>query len=263
MPNPLLYTTKGDQLVSLLEGPDSSLDIDENGKASASITYTVKRAFAMFAIMRVTRHPEFTMLVKKTVSVQFEEPDWAKVTIKFEGVVTPESEVEPGVVRRYSVQGTTGAEPIETHENFAEFGGKPKPGTEGPNEKGAVFDKDGTFKGFAVQDLDNGIDYYGSDDNENMAGVKSYLAPSVTYSEIRTYNGAARSELSMSLPNLGKIDTPPASPLLPDIGSRQWLLVSYDAEEQGDGVQVKKSWRASGPRGWNAQVYSGESIPTP
>lgn len=257
MSNPLYYTTKGDQLVSLVEMEDSTLDIDENGQATAKVSYRIKRQFALFAALRVSRHPDYAMLVRKSLTIQNEAPDWAVVTIKFEGVATPESQTEAGIIRKYSVQGTTGTEPIETHENFSTFGGKPPAGKKGTNDKGATFDETGAFKGFAVEDVDNGIDYYGGDANRNMAGVKSYLAPSVVYTEIRTYNGAARAALTFSLPNLGKIDVPPSSPLLPSLDAgRDWLLVSFDAEEVGDGVQIKRSWRASGPRGWNQNIYA-------
>ena len=257
MPNPSLYATHGDQLVSLNETEDATLDIDENGHAVAKVSYRVKQAYALFAALRVSRHPLYAMLVRKTVSIQHEAPDWAVVSIKFEGVATPESQIEAGVLRKYSVQGTTGTEPIETHENFAAFGGSPPAGKKGTNDKGATFDETGIFKGFAVEDVDNGVDYYGGDATRNMAGIRSFLAPSVVYTEIRTYNGAARATLSFSLPNLGKIDTPPASALLPNLDpGRNWLLISFDAEEIGDGVQIKRSWRASGPRGWNANVYA-------
>src|SRR6185503_10583493 len=205
----VLYITVGNQLTTLIEGPDSSLDLDENGKVTAIVNYKTKRQMALIVALRSARHPDYPMLVRKTINIQFEPPDWANVSVKFEGAVTSSAETEPGVKKTYSISGTTGNEPIETHEQFPTFGGKPPTGKKGTNDKGATFDDAGKFTGFAVQDIDNDLDYYGTDPNLNLAGVRSYLAPGVIYTETATYNGAGRADAPSNLDNLGKIDTPP------------------------------------------------------
>lgn len=256
----LEYVTVGNQLTALEETPDSNINIDENGKCTAVMVFNIKRAQALLAALQITRHPQLQSLVRTTIRVQNQPPDWARVEIGFSGVVI-NSETEPGIRTTYSLQGSSGSEPIETHPDFADFGGTPPQGMKGTNDKGATFDETGRFVGFATQDTDKGIDYYGSSPEDNLAGVRSYLAPSVIYTEIKTYNGQARSSVNSSFPLLGKIDTPPSSPLLPSTpGGMNWLLISYEAEDIGTGTQVRRSWRLSGPNGWNPAIYSPSSI---
>ena len=151
----------------------------------------------------------------------------------------------------------TGAEPVETHPDFTEIFGKVPMGKKGTNEQGATFDEVGKFVGFAFADEDN--PYYGEDPASNMAGVRSYLAPSVVYTETATYSADTRSQADLSLATVGKITDPPPSDLLPNTSEGQnWLQTGLSADQQGEGLQVRRSFRASGPLGWNPTLYGGE-----
>lgn len=256
------YTLQGNQLQQLEEQVDSSISIDENLVAVATVTFKVKWNRALALSLQQSRHPEFPSLIRDKVDIKREAPDWALVTINYKGVVSTGTG-DDRIVKRYSLQAATASEPIETHEDFEVFGGKPIKGKGKTNAKGAVFDDKGKFTGFAMQDLEATppLDYYGEDPNHNLAGTRSYLSPGAVYVETTTYNEEAANGGStnavLDLKRLGKIDTPPDSKLLPSISgsARSWLLIAVTATETGNGLQVVRKWKISGRRGWNKKVY--------
>ncbi len=252
------YTLVGDQLTTLLESEDSTLTGDGEGVQKAIVTYRGLWPNAVNQVQDITVHPDFPDLLRSTFSAKRVSPEQALITINFEGVVITS---EGGIVRKYSLDGSTGTEPIETHPEFAVFGGAPFAGVAGPNNSGAVYDKDGTFKGFAVEPP--GIIYY-ADLNRTRAGVKSFLAPGAIYSEKTTYSSSSIPTAGvLNLTKLGKIDIPPASRLLPEPasvppkvgGDFTWLLIKHVASEAGDGLQVDRAWRLSGEAGWDIDIY--------
>lgn len=254
MATSVLWKTVGNQLFTLVEGPESSVSIDDKGHTTAVMNFTTRRLGALHLAMAQLRHPYIPALMRNGIDINYVAPDWAEVAISYEGIVlTPET--EPGISVKYELQATTGDAPIETHEEFPKFGGRPVSGSKVANNKGAIFDETGKFVAFAVQDP-KGKKYY-KDANSDMAGVKSYLMPSVIYTEVKTYNSTARGNLQFSLEKLGKISSPPRSAMLPGLpGAMDWLLIGYDASDSGEGLTVKRSWRASGYRGWNQVIYA-------
>lgn len=252
------YTLRGNQLQQLEETVDSSIDIDEDNQAKASVTFLCKWELAVTRALQNVRHPEYPALIRKTVKISREEAMMAKVVIGYEGILS-ENDQEDSVVKTYSVQGVAGAEPIESHPRFKEFAGSVPRGSAGTTSKGASYDEKGNFLNFAVQDLeaDPPLDYYGDDPAKVLSGTKSYLAPSVTYKESVTYNKSARGGGDLNLADLGKITQPPSSALLPKTkGDQNWILVSLSSGEVGDGLKIDREWRASGERGWNPTLYS-------
>lgn len=248
-------TLQGNQLYAILESEESEVSVDETNNARAKVTYTGRWPDAATLALSVNVHPEFTALIRKGFSVQRVSPKLAKVVIEFEGVVNEEGDEEPAIYTRYTLNGTTSSEPIETHPKFPDFGGEPETqGTKDTNSKGAMFDELGRFLGFAIDTDDNG--YY-VDANRNKAGVKSYLGPGFVYSEEATYNRLAVETIALNMNNLGNIDTPPNSNILPSVKApRDWILIGAEITDAGEGVVFKRSWRLSGKRGWDKDIYT-------
>lgn len=247
------YTLNGNQLTALLESVESNINQDINGLRKATVTFTGIWPEAVDQAGFIDTHPDFPALLRTTFSVTKQPPNFAKVTINFEGIIITVGE---GIIRTYQLNGTTNTEPIETHPRFAEFAGAPNPGAEGPNNKGAVFDKNGAFKGFAVAGPAP-TNYY-PDVNRDKSGVKSFLSPSVIYAEKRTFNAASIPGPGiLEVANLGLIRVPPNSSILPEPGGAfTWILITLSASESGDGLQVDRSWRLSGKNGWDVDIYT-------
>lgn len=145
------------------------------------------------------------------------------------------------------VSASTTTEPIDTHPEFEEFAGnKDEPKNE------AIFNDDGTFKAFKVHPS------CPRPRKNNKAGIKSYLAPSMTYEII--------AELGSPNNNTGEIGEITSSPdahapaglnslSVPKIGKRDWLVIGIDEQPFGKGVRETIKWRLSGRRKWNEDIY--------
>lgn len=220
----------------LLEGVDATIELNDFGIASASLTYTSKWAGAVGLVAGIVRHPTYPFLVRKSANITREEADSAKIVIKFEGIPP---EVVEASKKYYSVDVTTATEPIESHPDFKDKIG----GTPAAPLFNAEFDEKGKFKGFPVVLED------GTTDNPK-AGMKSYLAPGVIYQEEYLADS-----IGAVLDDVGKIDTPPSSILKPAAPGRTWLFIGGSARQSGDGIRVTRRWRLSGPRTWDTDVY--------
>lgn len=251
------YTLVGNQLTALLESEDSDYKQDKTGVCSASVKYTGKWPGAVTQASAITRHPDFPYLVRESFSVTRVSPLLAEVTMEFRGVENGEHSAP---AKRYKTKMATSQEPIETHPDFAAFGGLPKEGG-GTNDKGAMFDEKMKFTGFAVEDtVADPPKFTYPSANQNKAGVRAYLAKGLTFTETITFNENQRTQATAVLDNIceygGRVDPPSSSWLLPTpSGAENWLLVDGDVEEVGDGVKVTRTWRLSGPRGWDQDIY--------
>jgi hypothetical protein len=164
-----------------------------------------------------------------------------EVTLIYQGV--PQN--AKNKVARVSASTTT--EPIDTHPEFKEFGGD----KEEPNNE-AIFNDDGTFKAFKVHPS------CPRPKNNNKAGIKSYLAPSMTY-EIIAELGSPNNNNG----EIGEITTTPDSHQpaglnslsVPKIGKRNWLVIGIDEQPFGKGARQTTKWRLSGRRKWNRDIY--------
>lgn len=145
------------------------------------------------------------------------------------------------------VSASTTTEPIDTHPEFEEFAGT----KDGPKNE-AIFNDDGTFKAFKIHPS------CPRPKNNNKAGIKSYLAPSMTY-EIVAELGSP----SNNTDEIGTIDNSPdahapagqSSLTVPKIGKRDWLVIGVDEQPFGKGVKATTKWRLSGRRKWNKDIY--------
>ena len=154
----------------------------------------------------------------------------------------------------YSVSGSTSTEPIETHPNFIGMAGNP---LKAPWKNGAEFIKSGQkdagkFLGFRTKEEDGSLVV------NKKSGVKNYLEGGMIFRQVKTYSSASSgSSLRANMKNLGYIDTPPNVSDFVDIDSgRDWLLITCNIEEVGDGLTVTMEWRLSGRNGWDIDIYT-------
>lgn len=228
--------------------PDETLELDaRTGNDVARMSFECEWDNAITVARSYPTYPSQPQLKISKGVIERIEGARAKVTLTFEGVGTLGTSGTVDDTRVYSLEGTLATEPIETHEDFDTFGGT----FNSPNTtNGAHFADDGTgaFLGF----------YGGSVPSANKnckRGVTSYLAPALVYSENITVGHGSISSSRVSINKLGKIDSPPSSSVLPEVGSRTWLLASVSVENVGSGARSTRSWRLSGPRGWDTDIY--------
>ena len=149
----------------------------------------------------------------------------------------------------YTITGSTSQEPIGTHPMFGPDGDYTIEADEWKKWKLWEADpKDPDLDGWKPDsdDASDGMKKYYAYRNR---GVDDYLLGTVT---MRV------TEEGQSQPNLdgiGRIETPPGAPGLPD--NRNWLLVGIDAERVGTSSwKVTREYRASGAGGWDPEIYS-------
>lgn len=154
-----------------------------------------------------------------------------------------------GTGTELTISAALSQEPIDTHPDFEEFAGNPdKP------KNGAEFNDDKTFKGFRVD-----VECPKEEEN-NKAGVKSYLVPSIVCEA--TEQLASKSNLNLG--EIGKIKSkvpkhnPPGSNKSsspPTFSKRDWLIVGEAVEGVGKQMIKKTKYRLSGEGKWNEDIY--------
>ena len=255
MANSDIIWHNGSHLAELLEDVPATIEFDEFGIGSATLNYQCMYNRSVLLTTGLRRHPDFPWLRRKKATIRREEAGLARVSVNFEGIPPEGSEGTTGAEQPdpvYSIRGSLSSEPIETHPDFTVFAGKWNDDSTWVN--GAEFygeedgDKQGQFKGFS---------HLLDDDVPNpKAGLKTYLEPSIVLSEVRVFSGAFIESEQINLEQLGNIDSVPNSSYLPQVYSdRNWLLISCDVSQVGEGVRRSLSWRLSGRRKWDADVY--------
>ena len=175
-------------------------------------------------------HPRWTFLeMDKRTITRREDGTWDIVGDYFGVQGTP--------APIYSLDISTGQEPLETHPDFAGiaglYGPPPTPGT---TSKGAVFDEDGMFVGFKTGEF---------------VGVKAYLNASSVWRETRVSKSRPSSG---ELNGIGRIDSPNGNPPTPS--GRNWLFGSISYEQKARTFTIRREWLLSGPDGWNSTLYN-------
>ncbi len=218
---------------------------DENGIAQGSVAYTIGASSAVSSALAMDSHPDYKYLKRVSGSVTFIEANMAEVRIDFEGV-DPANDGQ--VVTTFKASMST--EPIDTHPTFAEWSKKFAP----------IMNEDGSFKKF-----DTKVEVNGEQVDNPKAGIRSYLDPTVTYQQTKTFATAKKEELHAALANIGFIDDgfytgqgipEPPTPEGDDGKKRNWLLISGNYEEIGDGGKITKVWKLSGRRQWDEALYT-------
>lgn len=237
---------EGTQLVgTLIESPEAELIIDKSGVAGATLNFMSDFDGVEGLIRQRSRHPDFGWLLLKEARVRREEANACKVRITYEGVS------DDGIVRlggsggsnpRYSLKGSTSTSPIETNPNFETVAG-----TAEDEKDGVEWDDKGNFEKFTT---------YLSDGSKNRkAGTTQWLQPGLIYEETVTLHN--KTGVKALVKELGRISDPPKSAVLPtDLGNRNWLMADATAKQVGDGVELTRRWKLSGPNGWDEDWYS-------
>jgi len=244
----------GKSLATLLEDVPSSINYDDEGVVGAALNYTVEWEAAPSLVGALLYHPDFPFLKREDATIERMEAGWAKVSVTFKGI-DPNTEDGP----TYSMRGSTGSEPIETHPDFATFAGKWFDATTWVN--GAEFvkkgDKDqGKFLGFRA--LEEGAGGGDAPAFNPKGGIRSYLEGGLLFKETELFSKekagqAQRADMAL----LGFIDVPPEVETFVDLEEeRTWLLITCSIEEVGDGLKVTREWRCSGRNGWDPDLYS-------
>lgn len=257
MPASDIIYINGDVLATLLEDVPATIDFDEEGIAGAQLNYTVLWEFAPALVSVLKEHPDYSWLIRKKARVTREEACLAKVSVDFEGIPPTEEEEEgegpTPTETDYSLDGSTSSDPIETNKNFPTFAGTWDNPLNGAvfvpaNSEEPISATNYKFKEFAVVEPQPA---------HPKTGVTTYETFGVVYTETRTFAEANLVSIALGLNQLGKISTPPPSNYLPPVEApRNWLLNSAKITRIGVGMKVSRSWKLSGPNGWDPDIYA-------
>ena len=232
---------------ALTEDQKQDVEVDSWGVASGTLYYWGPFPLAVGFMVGLVNHPDYPWLYRKKGTVSRSAGDYADVRITFEGV-PPETEQYS-----YRTTGATSTEPIETNPNFSTLVGSVTRG-QLTGLLGSTFDAQGKFLGFT--------DYTNADMGAKKVGIKSYLAGSLNYEQTLITGNLGDSDSVFS--NLGYIDSPDSSNVLPHItDTRNWLLASGSAEQIGiyalgaTGGKISKQWKLSAAaKPWDSDFYS-------
>lgn len=83
-------------------------------------------------------------------------------------------------------------------------------------------------------------------------GVKTFMMPTVTYTETTTGESPVTKE---QLAKLGKISNPRGTPPTLPTDDYNWMLTGASQEQRGTIYQTTFEWTMSGAIGWNADLY--------
>lgn len=217
---------------------------DENGVAEGSIVYRIGASSAVQSATDTKSHPDYSYLKRVSGAVTFLEGDMAEVTIEFSGI----DPANDGQVTS-TFKATSTNEPIDTHPTFNDWADK----------FGVITNEDGSFKKF-----DSKLTVDGQEVDNPKAGIMAYLDPSVTFEQTKTFAKADLEQLQEAIENIGFIDdgfyTGEGIPKAPtpdgdDGKKKNWLLISGNYEQIGEGGRVTKVWKLSGRRQWDEILY--------
>jgi len=166
--------------------------------------------------------------------------------------------------KTYEVGQSLSTDPIETWEYFFKAAGYPDPNAQPKtrhigkaNADGTGTDLGGIWIAGELGAIADTAKFAGWARNTaaaiEMRGVTSYLLPQITWTETII----SKTKPSLGTIKVGKIDTslPGTPPTLS--GSANWILESLTQVDQGAGEvwTTRRTWRASGVRGWNPYIY--------
>ena len=245
----------GTSLATLLEDYPAILNYDEFSIIGGELNYTVLYNAAPSLVNALKRHPDYSFMVRKSATITRMEAGMAHVKVKYEGLDPDQSDDDNTAV--YSVLGSTESQAIETHEEFKDFAGLASEGAT-TWQNGATFstqgDDQGAFLGFKPT---AGTDAEGNPITNRKSGVTNYLDGSVIFQQVKTFGRpSGSSEGRADLSNLGKRVIPPNVDRYVDVEKpRDWLLISCNVDEVGDGIKVTLQFKLSGRNGWDRDIY--------
>lgn len=145
--------------------------------------------------------------------------------------------------KQVSIRGAASSEPLATHPKFADI-------TDDEWEKYRRWEddpEDPELNGWKpLQHGSAGLIAY---HQKRLRGVTDYFRPTVTLRVTEQNQGR------VDLQGLCKIGSPGVNVDVP--GSGNWLLVNIEGDDPGDGTDfaVTKEYMASGPGGWDPDLY--------
>lgn len=206
--------------------PEWEVEEDENGLLTGTMDFEGAAIYAGMIPQTGSLHPRDPRLTCFKRSIKRLRADKVRGTLSYIGLV---ADPTPMFIEH---PGGSGQDPIETHPNFKKFAGSPV-----DPKNGAQFDVDtGEFLGFFDQEND-------------CAGVKSYIVPSIMVS---------LSFYTHYVPDLAESGTiynyePPDLLRPPNV--KNFLLLGMPYRKIGNLFQVTHQILGSGPRGWNKKIY--------
>lgn len=223
---------EGDQIGGLIrQSGDTMRQIDDKGTWEGKVKYICRWSNMLYLSPRrgSARHPDFSALVCSDVEVNRLKPGVVcEIFATYTGFF---DQKDPEALPPYTeelIAGNSEA-PIETHPRFVSHLG----GTKSAPLNGAVFNDDGTFKGFKA--------------DSKFAGVEFYLVPQVTYRKSTPTRARPT-----SIADIGKIfNVPVAAP-----AGANWILTSRTWAKTGGFYTVTEEWLMSGGKGWYEEIYS-------
>lgn len=187
-----------------------------------------------------TQHPRFpALLLDKCDAVKIKAGAFYNVTSIYAGLLGGDSTTDGATAPVYELRGTANDEPIETHPDFATIAGTPSAPL-----NGAIFVDPETDK-VTTDDAKGVFLRFGSGDK---AGATSYYSPSLVWTKIWS-----QKTKPTDISGLGKINIPEGNP--PNVGGRNWLLVSLEYSKRGGVYECRKTWLLSGRNGWDTDFY--------
>jgi hypothetical protein len=227
----------------LYEIPDHTVQVDETGLWRIVQTYECDYDSVIRLCPKpYSAHRTYPFAQLTGVAITRGEAMRARLECTYKGMTAdfqaPGGDGSFGAGATYELIATTGEEPIETH----------------PNYDGLTTSQLATIKAYvdnpegnpplspvpAAQELIA----------KKLKGVDSYLCATQTF---RVTYASASSPASVA--GVGLIGDPP--PQAPNLSAGQtWLLTGYNARRQGGAYEVSVEWRASGPAGWDTDLYN-------
>ena len=127
--------------------------------------------------------------------------------------------------------GSIAEEPIQTHPNFSSI-------FQAATTEGVTYDENNNFVGF------------NSKAQGGLAGVQSYLSPTLSYR--RSYTTTT----TPSLVNVGRVFNANAFADFPDVvNGANWLLTAMNFTSKAGVLTVSEDYRASSATRWNPYIY--------
>lgn len=224
---------KGNQLLGLHRQTGDTLVQREDGSWEGTVKYICRWANSIsFAPKRnIARHPDFTALICSSCQVNRLKPGVVcELNVTYRGLLGTAPDPEDLDRSTEEVITSTSEAPIETHPRFVSTLG----GTKAAPLNGAVFNDDGTFKGWKA--------------DSPYAGKEAFLIPSTVY---------RKTTPSRTRPlNIGPVGTI----VSPGIGGGQvgsnWLYTCKTWRRDGGLYEVSEEYMLSGPGGWDSTIYS-------
>lgn len=271
-------TLRGIYNYNIYPQPDFNAEQDQNGAWTAKQSYIVSKTtwassewrnkFAIgtqITVINPTLAEFYSFLRVASSSFTEDGGDIVTIEVSFAGTSWSQfddeqlSEESPPT---YRLEGRIGESPLSDHPKWKQLADTEKSPLQLLLNDELVWFYDDVFNNAWILAKRSGDDLVatnyvlGSEDaitfaNMIAGGIKTYVAPTITWTETTSGNSPMTSQ---QLNKLGKISTPRGNP--PDAaGTRNWMLTSASQEQRGTLYQTQLEWTMSEDEGWNIFLY--------